>query len=68
MRPKWNSNVGVLSFGVRIVKRFPRAARNQEIILSAFEEEGWPPRIDDPLPPSRATSSQSGVCTTRSSG
>ena len=51
--PKWNSNVGVLSFGARIVKRFPRAARNQEIILSAFEEEGWPPRIDDPLPPSR---------------
>ncbi len=51
--PKWNSNVGVLSFAGRIVKRFPRAARNQEIILSAFEEEGWPPRIDDPLPPSR---------------
>ena len=21
------------------------------MILAAFEEEGWPPRIDDPLPP-----------------
>ena len=31
---------------------FSRAARNQEIILGAFEEEGWPYRIDDPLPPS----------------
>ena len=23
----------------------------QEAVLSAFEEEGWPPAIDDPLPP-----------------
>ena len=23
----------------------------QEAILEAFEEEGWPPAIDDPLPP-----------------
>ena len=52
-RPHWNSNTGVLYFGDRIVKRYPRAARNQEIVLAAFEEEGWPNRIDDPLPPSR---------------
>ena len=44
--------MGVLYFAGRIVKRFPRAARNQEIVLCAFEEEGWPYRIDDPLPPS----------------
>ena len=25
-------------------------AMNQEIVLAVFEEEGWPPRIDDPLP------------------
>ena len=24
---------------------------NQELVLRAFEEEGWPPRIADPLPP-----------------
>ena len=24
---------------------------NQEAILTAFQEEGWPARIDDPLPP-----------------
>ena len=24
---------------------------NQEAILAAFEEESWPPRIDDPLSP-----------------
>ena len=26
-------------------------AGNQETVLAAFEEEGWPRRIDDPLPP-----------------
>ena len=50
--PNWDSNAGVLYFAGRIVKRFPRAARNQEIVLGVFEEEGWPQRIDDPLPPS----------------
>ncbi len=50
--PNWDGNMGVLYFAGRIVKRFSRAARNQEIILGAFEEEGWPYRIDDPLPPS----------------
>ncbi len=24
-------------------------AMNQEIVLAVFEEERWPPRIDDPL-------------------
>ena len=33
------------------VKRFRWTAANQETILAAFEEEGWPHRIDDPLPP-----------------
>jgi hypothetical protein len=32
------------------VKRFRLPARNQELVLAAFEEEGWPPHIDDPLP------------------
>ena len=30
---------------------FPRAGPNQETILAAFQEEGWPNCIDDPLPP-----------------
>ena len=32
------------------MKRFKWTAANQETILVAFEEEGWPARIDDPLP------------------
>ena len=35
----------------KLVKHFKWPALNQETILAAFEEEGWPPRIDDPLPP-----------------
>jgi hypothetical protein len=37
--------------GGKLVKRFRVPSPNQERILAAFEEEGWPPRIDDPLPP-----------------
>jgi hypothetical protein len=49
--PKWNVETRVLSFAGKVVKRFKWHAVNQESILAAFEEEGWPPRIDDPLPP-----------------
>ena len=34
----------------RFVERFRVPARNQEVILSAFEEDGWPEQIDDPMP------------------
>jgi hypothetical protein len=33
-----------------VVKRFRQPAEQQELVLAAFEEQGWPPRIDDPLP------------------
>lgn len=49
--PCWDKALGVLSVGGRPVKRFRVPAPNQAAVLSAFEEEGWPPRIDDPLPP-----------------
>ncbi|QDV84753.1 hypothetical protein TBK1r_37050 [Stieleria magnilauensis] len=50
-RPRWDSERRVLGIGGTIVKRFKWVAVNQQAILCAFEEEGWPPRIDDPLPP-----------------
>ena len=34
----------------RVVKHYRVPANNQERILSAFEEVGWPDSIDDPLP------------------
>jgi hypothetical protein len=51
LRPSWDSAVRELRLGSRFLKRFTKLAVNQELILAAFEEEGWPPRIDDPLPP-----------------
>ncbi len=49
--PTWDSQRNLLSFQGRIVKQFKWHATNQELILSAFQEEGWPARIDDPLTP-----------------
>jgi hypothetical protein len=50
-RPCWDDARRQLRFGLVVVKRFRQPAPNQELILQAFEEEGWPPRIDDPLAP-----------------
>jgi len=49
--PKWDRDRQELRVGNVLVKQFKVPAVNQEAILAAFEEESWPPRIDDPLPP-----------------
>ncbi len=46
--PHWDGNA--LWFAGLLVKEFARGAVDQKAILSAFQEEGWPPRIDDPMP------------------
>ncbi len=48
--PVWDSDRRELRLGDLIVKRFRQPARNQETILAAFQEDGWPPHIDNPLP------------------
>lgn len=48
--PIWDCERQELRFGDLLVKRFKLPSPNQETILMAFEEERWPPRIDDPLP------------------
>ena len=47
----WDRDRLELRVDDQIVKQFKVPAANQETILAAFQEEGWPPRIDDPLPP-----------------
>ncbi len=49
--PLWNKDRRILNFRSLIVKHYKVPAPNQEIILATFEEEKWPSRIDDPLPP-----------------
>lgn len=50
-QPHWDRQRRELRLGDAVVKRFPNRSSNQEAILAAFEEEGWPRRVDDPLPP-----------------
>lgn len=50
-QPTWSAHCRELCLGKVLVKRFRVPADNQEIILSTFQEEGWPQLIDDPLPP-----------------
>jgi hypothetical protein len=52
-KPQWDPVRRELSVAGRIVKQFHVPAGNQEVILSAFQEEGWPDHIDDPLPGNR---------------
>jgi hypothetical protein len=49
--PEWDKERQELRVVGLVVKQFKVPAPNQELILAAFQEEGWPPRIDDPLPP-----------------
>lgn len=50
-RPHWDAGRRELLVGTTVVKRFRVPAPNQELVLQAFEEDGWPACIDDPLPP-----------------
>ncbi len=49
--PVWDAARRELRFAGQIVKRYRVPARNQALILEAFQEDGWPQHIDDPLPP-----------------
>jgi hypothetical protein len=52
--PHWDGEKRLLLWQERIVKCFRVPAANQELILAALEEEGWPDSIDDPLPVAHA--------------
>jgi hypothetical protein len=49
--PRWDPDRQELSFDGALVKQFRSPAPNQFLVLTALQEEDWPPRIDDPLPP-----------------
>ena len=49
--PRWDGLCRELSLNGQAIKQLKAPAGNQEIILATFEEEHWPPHIDDPLPP-----------------
>ena len=51
LKPTWNSDRRELWVGDKLIKKYRQRAKKQEGVLAAFEELGWPERIDDPLPP-----------------
>lgn len=48
--PEWNGDILELTFNGIVVRKLRSrgVARNVSLILDVFEEEHWPPRIDDP--------------------
>jgi hypothetical protein len=48
--PVWERRLRELRYQGALVKRIRRSAPNQEAVLDALEEMGWPERMDDPLP------------------
>jgi hypothetical protein len=48
--PCYDADLRRLTLGGLLVKVLPDSAVNQEAVLLAFQEEGWPQVIDDPLP------------------
>ena len=50
--PHWDRDRRELRIGGVVVKRFTIPLVDLESILTAFEEQAWPDRIDDPLPTS----------------
>jgi hypothetical protein len=51
LTPRWDPARRELIVDGQLVKRFRVPAPNQEAVLAAFEEEGWPSRVFDPLSP-----------------
>ena len=49
--PHWDQDRRELRHMGTVVKQFRKPSPNQVMVLQAFEEEGWPTRVDDPLPP-----------------
>jgi hypothetical protein len=56
-RPVWDETRRELRVGKVVVKRFKQPAANQQLVLRVLEEEDWPSRIDDPLPPEQEQNS-----------
>src|SRR6516165_2401397 len=50
-RPQWDRSHRELRFGGVLVKKLPHDAKNQELLVEAFEEDRWRGRIFDPVPP-----------------
>jgi len=58
VHPTWDATRRELSWGAELIKRFRQPAPSQACVLAALDAQGWPPRIDDPLPRGRGINSK----------
>jgi hypothetical protein len=56
--PDWDATRRELRYRGHVVKRYRVPAKNQSLVLTAFQEEGWPGFIDDPLRPANEQDSK----------
>src|SRR5207248_4492440 len=50
-KPRWDRERRELWYAGKICKRFRQPSDNQQHLLDAFEEAGWPARMENPLVP-----------------
>ncbi len=49
LKPVWDADRRELRYNGQLCKRYRQPAPNQEAILATFQDDGWPPRIDNPI-------------------
>ena len=49
-KPHWDAEKFELRYKDHLIKKFKTPAPNQIAVLGAFENDGWPDVIDDPIP------------------
>jgi hypothetical protein len=50
LKPHYDKESRILTWGRHMLKQFRQPAENQDLLLEAFEEQGWTDWMDDPLP------------------
>jgi hypothetical protein len=48
--PFWDPTLRALTVNGQVIKEYRQPSTKQELVLAAFQEDGWPRQIDDPLP------------------
>jgi hypothetical protein len=61
LKPFWNKNDRKLWYGDTLCASYTRSAPRQETIFDAFQDDGWPSRIDDPLHPGKLADTISDI-------
>ena len=64
-KPVWDAERRELRYRGKLIKRFKSRKTNQELVLACFQEEGWPSRIIDPIPPKSGKSIKRRLAETR---